>query len=280
MKRRLLALFLSVMMILSLAPASVFAEESEEPAENSEPIVVNLEEPAAEPAEEPAEVPAEEPAEEPANVVDVPTDYGTADTLPAVGTDDVTYTATYSNIPPLPTATVVERTFEDLTEIIPPMPEANVTAVDPMDTNVPVYNTSNQPTGDVVGELGVEYQFTPVAPTQAQIDYYGTWHADYRVTFNADIDAGTFGLYGAYGNFARAYVNPEDIHGGDELFLLDAFGLDGVTYNDVLTDVQEFICGAFNLSEDNQNAGKVMTVELVIWQGEDNSTAEKIVEQP
>jgi hypothetical protein len=51
MTRRILALLLSVMMILSLAPSAVFADDSGDAADG-EPITVTTEEPAEEPAEE------------------------------------------------------------------------------------------------------------------------------------------------------------------------------------------------------------------------------------
>ena len=64
MRRRFVALLLSVMMILSLAPTAALAEETDEPvieASETEPI---------EPAEEPAENPVEQPAEEPVELPD------------------------------------------------------------------------------------------------------------------------------------------------------------------------------------------------------------------
>ena len=58
MTRRILAMILSVMMILSLAPSAVFADDSGD-AVNDETITATQEDPAEDPAEEPEEEPAD-----------------------------------------------------------------------------------------------------------------------------------------------------------------------------------------------------------------------------
>ena len=83
MSKRVLALIMALVMIVSLLPVSAFAEEigadeiveaapvdeeidePEEPAEEPEPTEEPEEDPIEEPAEEPVEEPAEEPVEEP-----------------------------------------------------------------------------------------------------------------------------------------------------------------------------------------------------------------------
>ena len=83
MSKRVLALIMALVMIVSLLPVSAFAEEigtdeiveaapvdeevdePEEPAEEPEPTEEPEEDPIEEPAEEPVEEPAEEPTEEP-----------------------------------------------------------------------------------------------------------------------------------------------------------------------------------------------------------------------
>ncbi|MBQ5991558.1 MAG: CHAP domain-containing protein, partial [Clostridia bacterium] len=69
MKKRLISLLLALVMIVTLCPMSVFADDDAAATDNGEETVVVTQEPESEPepAEEPAEKePAEEPSEEPA----------------------------------------------------------------------------------------------------------------------------------------------------------------------------------------------------------------------
>ena len=116
-------------------------------------------------------------------------------------------------------------------------------------------------------KLEAEYQFTPVQPTEAQLNYYGNWYADYRVSMDANTAAESFGLFGKYSgygtNYAEGFLFPQALTANEPVMLLELANLSGVTYNDMVKNIGEFICGVFNKSDDN--LGKTFTVELVIW---------------
>ena len=157
--------------------------------------------------------------------------------------------------------------FSDLTEVKPVAPEypqAVVTPLTPAPTEVPVF-VDGAPNGDKIDIVENAVIFTVDENiTEEQIAYYGNWLCDFRVTFADDIDANSFGLYGAYGEYNRAILFADAIEAGDSYLLLrDFLGEGDYTFNDILTLVQEFRCGAFNL--DPANKDKTMTVELILW---------------
>ncbi|MBO4321881.1 MAG: hypothetical protein J5919_02685, partial [Clostridia bacterium] len=148
----------------------------------------------------------------------------------------------------------------------PAFPQATVTEVETPEASAPIYDTSFQLTGETVA-IDAEFIFAAVTPTAEQVEYYGSWVCDYRVTFSDNLAAESFGLYGAYGDYKAAFKYPVDT-GTDPIYLLASVGLDShLTFNDILGGVNPFNCGVFNLS--NANAGKTMTVELVIWAPDD-----------
>ena len=149
---------------------------------------------------------------------------------------------------------------------MPPLPKAEVTAIEPVETELPVVDLDGNEVG-TLDTLETEYKFSAVEPTAAQAAYYNNWYADYRVSFDNAVAANTVGLHGAYEGFgteyAMTFVLPNAMAKDEQLYLLTAAGLAGVTYKDIHEQVQDFICGAFNLDE--ANVGTTMTVELVIW---------------
>ena len=136
-----------------------------------------------------------------------------------------------------------------------------------------------QPTGEKVDKLGSAFTFVADPVSDETYDFYKDWRCDYVVTFDKDIPAGTFGLYGKYGNYEIAFVYPNAITAGESINLVESAGLDSsLTYADVKDVVQSFTCGAFNL--DNGNAAKEMTVDLVVWQdGQQDTTSAQLAEQ-
>ena len=149
---------------------------------------------------------------------------------------------------------------------VPPFPTATVTEVTPPAKGVPVYGADHQPTGRTA-DIDAEFQFKADDPTEAQKTYYGKWICDYRVTFSDNLAAGSFGLYGKYGDYNVAFDYPVDT-GTEPVYLLRSVGLDNhLTFNEVLNLVDPFNCGVYNLSV--WNAGKTMTVELVMWSPDD-----------
>ncbi|MBO7502990.1 MAG: hypothetical protein J6U38_01360 [Clostridia bacterium] len=161
-------------------------------------------------------------------------------------------------------ATVVATT--SYTFPVPPMPQATVTEVaeENLPTAAPLYDETLQPTGETTA-VDAAFIFTAVEPTDLQVAYYGGWYCDYRVSFDATLAAKSFGLYGNYGEYGDiAFLYPTEAN-STPVYLLSSLGLDTrLTYNEVLSLVNPFTCGVFNKSADN--AGKTMSVELVIWE--------------
>ena len=169
--------------------------------------------------------------------------------------------------------------FGDLAKIIPPaLPTATVEKIQ-NPTNVALYaydeNGELQPTLEKVNKLGATYTFTADDVSDDTWNYYKNWRCDYVVTFDEDIEAGTFGLYGKYGNFDIAFVYPKEIHADDSINLVESAGLGRLTYEYIKDTVGTFTCGAFNLSADNHQ--KNMTVKLVVWKdGEQETTVQQL----
>ena len=158
----------------------------------------------------------------------------------------------------------------------PDLPTAKVETVEEPKTGVPLYDASYQQTGETA-DLEAEYIFTPDNPTDLQIAYYGKWHADFRVSFDDDLAANSFGLFGAYNGYGQefnvGFLFPQDVTKDTPIKLMELAGFTGdtaITYNDLVNNVKVFDCGVFNKSVDN--IGKTITVELIIWDPADPDT--------
>ena len=151
----------------------------------------------------------------------------------------------------------------------PDLPTAKVEAVEEPRTGVPLYDASYNQTGETA-DLEAEYVFTPDAPTDLQIACYGKWHADFRISFDDDLAANSFGLAGAYNGYGHefnvGFLFPTDVTKGEEIQLMKTAGFTGstaITFNDLVNNIKVFNCGVFNRSVDN--IGKTIKVELIIW---------------
>lgn len=147
-------------------------------------------------------------------------------------------------------------------------------------TDAAVQNREVQLTGstDTV-VLGYEGTFHANEPSEETLAAYGDWLCDFTVSFDRDIAANSFGLYGAYQwsggeEYGQAYYYPSEMQTGVPVYLLESADINGVTYRDVALGVTDFTCGVFNASA--ENVGATMTVNLVIWPEGDKSKAETI----
>ncbi|MBE5814160.1 MAG: hypothetical protein E7320_02995 [Clostridiales bacterium] len=108
---------------------------------------------------------------------------------------------------------------------------------------------------------------------------YFYWHADFVVSFDDDMEAGTFNLAGQYDMWDEKWVDVDsswlgkDYVKGDEIRLLGEVGkaFNGgdpiyVNYAELCAGIQKFDCGAYNKAA--VNVGKTMTVELRIYETE------------
>ena len=148
----------------------------------------------------------------------------------------------------------------------PDLPRASVTVANAV-SNVPVYEMTLAETGLTVDVANV-YKFSAVETDADVNSYYADWYCDFFVTFTGSVEANSFGLFGQYGDWNVAFMIPQAIESGFSTPLLGLLGQTR-TYNEILTEVGDFYCGAFNLSEDNLS-GKSMQVELRIWQDEND----------
>ena len=161
-------------------------------------------------------------------------------------------------------------------KVIQPLPEAeivDITGTEDAHTNIVEYElveNNVQETGKTIAKLDAEYEFVlDRETTQAQKDEYASWCCDFLVSFNADMDANSFGLFGAYAQYgAYAFKFPENVRANEEFKLVSLLGqkiLCGNGFDIRFSDIMDidFFCGVYNLSA--KNCGKTMTVKLVMW---------------
>lgn len=153
------------------------------------------------------------------------------------------------------------------------LPTVNVTAVEHPNQAAPIKeNLTDVTTGDEPkAALGCEYVFM-TAPSQEQLDAYGSCYSDYTVSFSEAVAADSFGLYGKFGFYGNSYEAafpfPADVAANTPVFLMESAGLAGINFSEVAS-IGSFDCGAFNRSFDN--VGTVMTVSMVMWSEPDKS---------
>ncbi len=147
------------------------------------------------------------------------------------------------------------------------LPVAKVYKVNPVSIGeLPKYGSSTNET--VV--LDTAYTFkAPQTTEPIEENPYKYYHTDFVVTFDQDIAAGSLGLAGSYGSWKDGmwivFDSPVDVKANEEMRLLANFGT--LNYEEVVTIVKEFTCGAYNNSL--ANVGKTMTVELRLYEVKD-----------
>ena len=122
--------------------------------------------------------------------------------------------------------------------------------------------------------LDASYDF--IAPSTVEPNY-ANWRADYVVSVDADIEANTLILAGAYDEILDgtwiAFSNPIEVKAGQKIPLLASFFGEGneYTYEVICEYVREFKCGVANISVP---AGVTLTVELKLFEtdAEGNNT--------
>ena len=146
-------------------------------------------------------------------------------------------------------------------------PTATVTDGEPVE-DAPLYGF-NESTLDISAPIGTVEEvadvfiFTADDVTEATYDYYKNWYCDYRVTFESAMEAESFGLYGKYSGYEVAFTSPIDVTAGQSMNLVESLLGMKMHYSEIKDLVSPFDCGAFNLSD--ENVGKKMTVELILW---------------
>ncbi|MBE6037388.1 MAG: S-layer homology domain-containing protein [Clostridiales bacterium] len=157
------------------------------------------------------------------------------------------------------------------------------------------YTFSGLPTATVTEitvtdpELTFALKFVADEPTAMQKEAYGSWIADYVLTVNQDVTFAADGsgdgyLAGQYTNYSEDWVlvplegNNIEVKANQSINIMGKMteGIPGavdVTYNDILTFVQEFNCGAFFSEEylDSLTSDLVVTLELKVYNPEDET---------
>lgn len=101
--------------------------------------------------------------------------------------------------------------------------------------------------------------------------FYGQeWHADFEVSFNREVKAGSISLSGKYdywlGGTVLTYDLDKDLEPGEHYRLLKDYANILESYEEIVTLVGKFWCGVKNKSAEND--GTKMTVELRIYRGD------------
>lgn len=150
------------------------------------------------------------------------------------------------------------------------LPTATVEQLTPLSgTDLYVTEKTTEWTENRIGavNLGVMYKFAANdTPENINESPYKKWFCDYVVTFDKDVPKYSMGLYGSYTGYNNiAFLNPFDVPANQEIFLLRELGLDSqLTYFEVVSFINEFYCGAFNLWEGNYDT--TMSVTLTLFQ--------------
>ncbi len=116
-----------------------------------------------------------------------------------------------------------------------------------------------------VENLETAYKFS--ADTTDTNSAYADYKADFAVSFDAAIDAGDVVLSGQYGSYDWTDINLPALAADEDYRLLANNGMGDVTYNDVVTLVKEFNCGAVGVNAE----GVTMTVKFNIYDANDNA---------
>lgn len=172
--------------------------------------------------------------------------------------------ATYPELP--------EAETTDLGTITVPDADGKLTLADGSEMTI-INNTFSSYSQANPASLDQAYVLSALeTPEEAEKSPYRYWHADFVVTFNEDLipTEGT-GVVGNYGNWGWIGFDSSDfgvIAANTEYRLLESKGI-YMNYYELCRDVQNFICGAF---DDGTNAGKIMNVEVRLYETEDYVT--------
>ncbi len=109
------------------------------------------------------------------------------------------------------------------------------------------------------------YLFTATEEESKSYNYdYDIWYADYTVSFDQAVAKDSLGLYGSYGGYLNlGFLAPFEVPADSVMPLLASVAGSPWTYGAIKDLVSTFLCGAFNLSE--ENIGTTMTVQLCLF---------------
>lgn len=115
----------------------------------------------------------------------------------------------------------------------------------------------------MAGETLTEAETNRFQEVYAQLKPYFGCHADFVVSFDRAVKAGTVSLSGNYGTWGwLTFDVPRDIAAGEQFRLLDSYNI-RYSYYMILNQVAHFLCGCSN--NHPANYGTTMTVELRLY---------------
>ena len=160
-----------------------------------------------------------------------------------------------------------DHTYDGEADYDNDLPKADI-IVNNTNPDFTLYNLASfQPVGkDLKADVAYLFKATETAE-EAAAGPYGDWHADYVITVDKEIKAESAGLVGGYGSYGSlGFLIPQDAVPGVEYRLLKDVSGRGIqfSYESICSDVGEFMCGVFNLDE--QNVGTKLTVELRLYE--------------
>ena len=160
-----------------------------------------------------------------------------------------------------------DHTYDEGAEFDNGYPKADIT-VDKTNPIVSLYDLSSFQSQGKDLKLDIAYWFKATETAEeVKESPYCNWHADYVVSVDKLVKAESAGLGGAYGDWdSLGFLIPADAEPGVEYRLLKDVSGRGIqfSYESICTDVGEFMCGAFNLSD--ENIGTKLTVELRLYE--------------
>ncbi len=172
------------------------------------------------------------------------------------------------------------------------LPEAELTSLTPAQ----IENTGWPATGGIQGQLtgtqcdeldmAVKFEATEDA-TEIDQKEYKDWRVDFLLSFNKNVAATDVFIAGQFANYGTNWVG--DVIGtnlakGDKLAIMYDWMANAnsgnpflITYEDVVTTVGIFNCGVARLNTDPSLDGLVATLELVVYDGDNNPHVVKTV---
>ena len=133
--------------------------------------------------------------------------------------------------------------------------------------------------GDVTLESGNEWiygvQFDAEHTSIDEIEdkAYRNWVADFKISFNKDVDADDLKLVGNYGTYGWVEIDlANDVQAGEEVTIMSMYdSTDKITYKQVVQLVKSFQCGIAKVKDSDADfSDLVATVELCLYDNDNN----------
>ncbi len=165
------------------------------------------------------------------------------------------------------------------------LPEAELTTLTPAQIEATNWPTTGGIDGEMTGtncdhlDMAVEFEATEDAAEVAQKEYKD-WRVDFLLSFNKNVAATDVFIAGQFANYGTNWVGDvigTNLDAGDKLAIMYDWMANAnsgnpflITYEDVVTTVGIFNCGIARLNDDQSLDGLVATLELVVYDENNN----------